>query len=479
MPPESNKFGGGNLETVLHPIVLVALLITIVLMTVLPRKYAVVPFLFCALLTPLGQEVYLGGVHLLVSRILVMVGCLLLFTAGLTSKDSIVAGGINSVDRAFILCILLQAFGVVYHFQQSQAILNQIGFLLDFLAAYFLLRGLIQDEADVHRAIKCFAFIAAIVAIGMVIEQLKMINIFGLLGGVRAIPEIREDKIRSQGVFQHSLLAGTFAATLIPLFFLLWKSGKAKVIASLGLLGATVMTVTSWSSTPLLAYAAGLLGIAMWPMRSRLRLVRWGIVFGMIALQLVMKAPFWFLIAHIDLTGGSSGYHRAMLVDHFLRSFGDWWLLGTRDTSTWGDDMWDVQNQFVSVGVAGGLIAFFAFIAVISRSFGRLGTARGIVAGDKEKEWQLWFLGSALFANVVGFFGVNYFDQSRVSWFTLLAIIAALTASVLQSKQIPESLATAPYLHFFRRGNERQPAQGATGSDSPDKGAGPFKSRTI
>jgi hypothetical protein len=52
-----------------------------------------------------------------------------------------------------------------------------------------------------------------------------------------------------------------------------------------------------------------------------------------------MKAPVWFLIARIDLAGGSSGYHRAMLIDTFLRHFGDWWLLGTKDAFSWGWDM--------------------------------------------------------------------------------------------------------------------------------------------
>ena len=41
-------------------------------------------------------------------------------------------------------------------------------------------------------------------------------------------------------------------------------------------------------------------------------------------------------------------------------------------------------------------------------------------------------LGSALFANVVAFFGVNYFDQSRIAWFALLAMVSACTTPVLK-----------------------------------------------
>jgi hypothetical protein len=478
VPPENYKFGGGPSDTVLHPIVLVAMLIAILLIFLLPRKYIVVPLLFVVFLVPLGQELYVGGVHLLVSRILMIAGGLRVVAGKHLSKKRLLAGGFNSVDGAFILCSVFQVLGVISHFFQSQAIINQFGFLLDVPAAYLLLRSLVQDEEDIHRVVKCFAFITAIIAVGMVIEQLKLINIFGLLGGVRLIPEIREGRIRSQGVFQHPLLAGTFAATLLPLFCLLWKNGKAKFIAAIGMVGATVMTVTAWSSTPLLAYAAGLLSVLLWPIRSKLRLVRWGLVFAVIGLQFVMKAPFWFLIAHIDLPGGSSGYHRSMLIDHFIRQFADWWFLGARDTSTWGDDMWDVQNQFVSVGVTGGLIALFSFIAIVSRSFAKLGDARKALAGDKKQEWLFWLLGCALLANVVGFFGTNYFDQSRISWFVLLAMIATVTARRLPVTQAVAEPSASPSLNSSRwtwsqglRGSARITA------DADDYGTNLFKSR--
>jgi hypothetical protein len=50
------------------------------------------------------------------------------------------------------------------------------------------------------------------------------------------------------------------------------------------------------------------------------------------------------------------------------------------------------------------------------------------VEGDHDKEWYLWLLGAALFSHIVAFFGISYFDQTRVSWFALFAIIVAATA---------------------------------------------------
>ena len=211
------------------------------------------------------------------------------------------------------------------------------------------------------------------------------------------------------------------------------------MLAAAGFVGATVMTWTSQSSTPLLAYVAGLLGICLWPIRKKMRNLRWGLVIAILLLAMVMKAPVWFLIAHIDLTGGSSGYHRAELVDQFIRHFSDWWLVGTKDASTWGWDMWDVQNQYVDAGETGGLAGFVFFIALISRSFARLGNARKCVNGDKNQEWYLWFLGAALFANCLAFIGSNYFDQTRISWFLLLVIISTATTPILEASATKEN----------------------------------------
>ena len=51
----------------------------------------------------------------------------------------------------------------------------------------------------------------------------------------------------------------------------------------------------------------------------------------------------------------------------------------------------------------------------------------------------MWFLGASLFANLVAFFGVNYFDQSRIAWFLLLAMIAAASAPFLEADTVDDS----------------------------------------
>ena len=57
----------------------------------------------------------------------------------------------------------------------------------------------------------------------------------------------------------------------------------------------------------------------------------------------------------------------------------------------------------------------------------------------------MWALGSALFANMVAFLGISYFDQTMVAWYGLLAMISA--ATVVRSKKAlsqVQFLAAAP-----------------------------------
>ena len=442
MPPEHAKtFGGGLQETTLNPVVLAALILASILMFVLPRKYAVVPFLVVTFLVPLEQSLVVAGAHFYVSRIIVLAGLGRLIAGIGSSKDGVLAGGWNSIDKAFFWCTLFQVVSVLLLFHDGSALINQVGVLIDVLGAYLVLRFLIRDQADMYRALKCLALISIVLSVCMVVEQVKDVNVFYYIGGGRLTPEDRDGKLRSQAVFLHELLAGAFGSTLLPLAVLLWKSGKAKVIGAIGIVGSSLMTLTSNSSTPLLAYVAGVLAICLWPIRRSMRTVRRTLVLSLLGLALVMKAPVWFIIAHIDLTGGSSGYHRALLIDQFINHFSDWWLIGVKDTGSWGWDMWDAQNQFVNVGETGGLAAFIFFIVMITRCFSRIGTARRAAAGDKKLEWCLWFLGAALFSHIVGFFGVNYFDQMKVSWYTLLAIISVATTPVPKSETDTEELA--------------------------------------
>jgi hypothetical protein len=421
MEPQNIRFGGGPLVSVLHPLVAVAMLAAVVLILLLPRKYAIVPLLLSLFLIPRGQQLVAVGLHFNTYRIVILAGLARLMVPGRSSK---LAGGFNFMDRAVTLWALTYFVIGTLLYMQPQAAIKNAGDLLDALGGYFAIRFFITDREGVRRTIKVLATIAVVNAICMLNEQRTGANLFGLLGGM---PEetVRDGRIRSQGAFEVFITAGAFGATVVPLFIWLWSQAKSKVRSVLGVLAATVMAVTCFASTTLTAYAAGIFALCLWPIRKHMRLVRWGIVAMFVALHIVMNGPVWSILEHIDLTGSSSSYHRYMLIDNFIRHFGDWWLVGTKDNGSWGWQMWDTSNQYVAYAFSGGLLTFILFISIISKAFSRLGTARKLVDGTRSEEWFFWCLGSAMFSHVVAFFGIGYFDQVQFAWFALLAIISA------------------------------------------------------
>lgn len=410
----------GASATILHPVVLAAMLLTIVLLLWRPRKYGLVSLLLSAFLIPRGQEIYVGGAHLYVSIIILVVG----FVRVALAKFKI-AGGFNEIDKIFIVWAVFRAFAATVTNWPSGT-MEQASVLLESFCGYFLFRYLINSEEELIRAAKTLVVVAAILASSMVYEYSNYINLFGTyLGGADTAPIIRDGTARAQATFGHAILAGCFGATLIPLFVWLWKI-KQRAAAVIGIAGATVMVFTAYSSTPVLGYAAGIIALLMWFNRRSMRRLRWGIVVGIVCLAIGMQAPVWFVIARINVIGGSGGYDRAYLIDTCIKHFKDWWFLGTSQFSGWGIDMWDLSNQFVAEAETGGLITLALFIAIISRSFSRLGRMRK--RAEPREQWLCWCLGCVMLAHISVYFGVSYFDQSEIWWFAFLAMISATTA---------------------------------------------------
>jgi hypothetical protein len=429
-------------QTFLNPAVLVAILIAGVFICFGSRKQAAAAFLAASLLIPTDQVLLIGSLHFFMLRLLIVFGVIRMVREKAGSKLAIFSHGINKIDIAVILSTIFMAVNGSLLFRESAAVINQIGNVYTVFGVYFLLRLVIRDGEDVVSAIRTLACITVVVAAVMIYEQATGHNPYAMLGGARvsnyASLVAREARYRAQGPFGHSILAGTFGAVMVPLFVALWwKSTKYRALAAVGVVSSSVITLASNSSTPVMGYAAGLLALGMWPLRKSMRAVRWGIVAVLVGLHLVMKGPVWSLIEKIDIAGGSSSWHRYMLVDQCIRRIGEWWLFGVKDTSVWGWDMWDTANQYVSICENFGLLPFLLFVAVLIYGFKYLGKGRRAAGQDKKTALFMWALGAALFANVISFLGVSYFDQTMVAWYALLAMIPAAIAGLPKKRLQP------------------------------------------
>jgi hypothetical protein len=421
MPENYYVAGGGDTSVTL--LALVLLLLAIVLVFSLRRKYMIIPLLVGGLLVPFEAVVVIAGFHFPALRLLLSAAWLRILL-----RRDVRVPRLNSIDKAFLVWALGSALFFCVLWGTVSSVTNRFGFLWTTLGSYFLVRSLIRQKVAVVRAVRVLAITMAIIAPALLFEHLTQRNLFAIVGSPE-ISAVRDGAIRAEGPFRHPIIAGTISAMLLPLYVGLWPQAKQyRKVLVLGMAASVVMAISSASSTPLMTCAAGTLGLLMWRYRRWLRVALWGLAGTVLGLHLVMKAPVWMLIARTGGAIGGSGYHRAMLIDNFIRHFGEWCLIGTRTNADWGFDMWDVDNAFVGAGVSGGVITFIAFIALFVCAYRQVGRSRLLARKSGNDQFLIWAMGASLFANTVGFFGIVYFDQSVLVWYSLLAMVSATPA---------------------------------------------------
>jgi hypothetical protein len=429
----NNTFGGGATATNMGTPLLMVLLLLVLLILLVRRKFILCPLMFGLFLLPFGQTLVILGFHLYASRILIATAFARVLATRSPDKP-LLGAGFNSLDKLFIIWAIVRATAFILQHRQMGAVYNQLGFFWDALGGYFLMRFLIQDDDDCLQVIKVLSSIAAILGVTLLYEHLHGVNLYEVLNGKPIFTDIRNGSYRAKGPFHHAILAGTFLATLFPLFVWLWKSKALRFMALVSLFASLLGIFSTASSTPIGSLLAGMGAIFTWPMRRNMRMIRWGIVVGLILLNFAMHASIWWALMHIDFAGGSAGQHRAELIDSFVNHFGEWWLIGTKDNANWGFEMWDTSNQYLKEAQVGGLAAVICFLGMLYVGYRWIGIARNANADDHQKELYLWFLGAALFSHTVGFFGICYFDQTGFSWYALLAIICTATAPYICRK---------------------------------------------
>jgi hypothetical protein len=397
----------------------------------LPRRFAFVPMILSACYMTLGQQFVIASLHFPIIRILILFGLVRLFVRG---EHFLIK--LNTIDKAIIWWVITSIVIYIVLWQTSGAFINRLGFAYNAIGIYFFFRFFIRDLDDINRALRVIAVIVVPLAILMLIENATGRNLFSVFGGVPEFTAIREGKLRCQGPFRHPILAGTFGATLLPLFVGLWfRERSVRLLGIIGIIAATIITVTSSSSGPAMSYLMAVVGLLMWPFRKHMRFIRWGILSAVIALHIIMKAPVWALIGRLSNITGGTGWHRVELINAAIDHFDEWWLLGTKYTAHWLSDslviepnMVDITNQFINEGVNGGVLKLILFITIIVLCFREVG--RGLWAMKDQPfptRIMLWSMGATLFAHVTTFISVSYFDQMIVFWYMLLAMISAIS----------------------------------------------------
>lgn len=394
---------------------------------IVPRRWAPLPLLVGTCYMTLGQGIEIGPFHFTVLRIMALVGLV-----RVSLRRERLEGGMSSLDWLIIVWAVWALISSFFHTEPKEALIFRLGMAYNVCCIYFLFRVFCQSINDVVSLCRFVAIILFPVAVLMFYEKIALHNLFSALGGVPEIPLIREGRIRCFGPFAHPIIAGTVGAVCLPLMIGIWRHHRREAI--IGIVACLGMIFFASSSGPIMSAVAAIGALFMWHYRQKMRLVRRLAVLGYIGLYLVMKAPAYYIIWRFAMVGGSTGYHRAALIEAAIDHISEWWFAGTDFTRhwmgsgvSWSPDHTDITNYYIGMGVTGGLPLMLLFIVILSKGFSFVGQTMKHEGGWPTKfRFLIWAFGSALFAHAVSCMGVSYFDQSFVFIYLTLAAIGSI-----------------------------------------------------
>lgn len=423
----------------MNPLAVVLLAACGVAILAVPRRWAAVPLLVgCCYMTK-GQAVEVGVASFTVFRLLLVLGLVRVVLCG-----ERIEGGLLLIDKLMGAWAVWMIFaGFAHEWKPGSGPVFAIGTVFDQVQIYALIRIWCRDLGELGGVLKVLGILLVPIACAMLIEKVTARNSFAVFGGVPFETLMREGRLRAQASFRHPILAGTVGATVFPLMVALWRTSPMSAL--IGMAACVTMVFASASSGPVMSLIFGLVGLALWRWRWCVRPLLWCGAATYVVLALVMARPPYYLISRIDISGGSTGYHRAMLIEQTFKHLGEWWLFGTDRTRHWmplqgaiSPEHTDVTNYYIAHGVQGGLPAMLLVIAMLVVAF------RWVGAALREAEhvapgwaFPIWCLGCGLLAHATTSISVAYFDQSMLFIWLNVAVIASTYAS-LRGAAVPE-----------------------------------------
>lgn len=376
----------------------------------------------------LGQGIEIASINLHICRLMLLTGIL-----RVAIKGERLPGGLNFIDKIIFVWAGWAILASLFHDQERYGVVYACGAVFNLGLTYFLVRIWCNDISEISGFVYALAWLLVPLALEMILEKATGRNLFSVFGGVSEFVQSREGKLRAQGPFLHAILAGTVGAASIPLFIGLYYT-RFRTVAIIGIAAGLIMTFASASSGPVMTLLAGLGATMLWRFRKHLSTARKAGVILYLFLVVVMSRPPYYLIGEIDLAGGSTGWHRANLIEMTFKHLSEWWLFGTDVTRHWmpqqgiGADPQhtDITNYYIGMGVFAGLPAMLAIIGVFWIAFRWVGKVLDtILTHEPDNAFMIWCFGASLFAHAVTGVSVSYFDQSVLFLWTTVAIISS------------------------------------------------------
>ncbi|MDB6169027.1 MAG: hypothetical protein JWM88_1891 [Verrucomicrobia bacterium] len=399
---------------------------------VLPRRWSPLPLLMGACYMTNAQSLDIGPFHFTVLRVLLLVGFI-----RAKMRGERLPGGLKGLDMLIIAWGTWLILASVFHKPLGDMLVTHLGMAYNVLGIYFLLRIFCRDTEDLVQVFKITALLIVPVALEMINEVVTHRNMFGFLGGVPMEVLMREGKYRAQGPFGHPILAGTVGSLCVPFMLGIWP--RHRLAAKVGLVACLAMAFTCGSSGPLMTFFITVFGVVMWRWRRFVPLMCGAAVVFYFACNILMTRPAYYLLEKIDLTGSSSSYHRAAIIEAGNTHLSEWWLGGTDYTRHWmpygvsfSEDHADITNHYLFYGIHGGVLIIIIFNCALWTGFRYVHqTLKLSLEAPFHERFLIWCTGAALFGHVATMVTVAYFDQSVMFLYLNLAVIGSIHGTAI------------------------------------------------
>lgn len=444
--------------TTVHPIGLVALTLAVAAVFLVPRRYALIPFIVVACIIAPAQRVVIFGLDFTFLRLLTTVGWIRIIAMGDNRGFKF-----TLIDKVMIGWVLFTL--VISPLRQpSMAILTyNLGVAFDAIGTYFLVRLLVRSRQDIIGLASGAAILSIPIASAMLYERMTGTNVFTILGGVPEHTIQRFGRYRAQAAFAHPIVAGVFWASLLPLILAgIRRRTDSIAMTAIGTIGTVVIVWCCSSSTPV--HLIGLIGIAslLFAVRWTLPWLRGGIIVSVVVLHVAMFQPVWHLFARVNFFHGSTGWWRYLVIDTFVNNWYEWILAGTSNSTQWisGGHFADVTNEYVLEGVNGGIVKLALFLALIVLAFRQVGRSirrleqtqpATSIRKDSGRLWLPWCVGVGMMVHAAAYFATGYFGQLIFMQFLSLGVAGSLATIVPQMRKVvvvetdaPPEQASAP-----------------------------------
>ena len=397
------------------------------------RRWALLGMLVGLLYLTTGQYFVFYGLHLHSFRLLELAAFIRVIV-----RRELPVSKISRIDKLYIL--VHSSILMIFLFRSTEYQAYQVGIFLDSIVGYFAFKGIIQDLDDLIWCLKVLIVFFIPFVLSLLVERFTGYNIFSEMGDKIGYDDFtRYNKIRCFGSFSHPTLLGTFGSIFLAFYIGLCLLNENKIVSIIGAIICLIVIWLSNSGGPILTTITVLIGWSLWPLRSKMKFIKLGLLGILLFLILYMKAPIWYIMDRLSSLSGGSGWHRSKLIDVFIENIDQWWLMGMsiKDTVEWLPYILsetggaDITNQFVLIGISAGIFPLLLFLILLTYGYTKITNSilkyQSINTKDTRKELVLWTLGVVFFANIVSWLGISYFDKTRLLWFFSWAVLTKFT----------------------------------------------------